>query len=204
MGFYKTNDINKEVTNIVKQYLDNGYWFHMREMNTSYSEAEGTIQITNGIEDIRVQLKHTFNKQVWTDENTYRRVDCFYIEIRRSEHSDNYWEYRGKEIETYVHKEFYEIKNGKYTDSMDQYFEIEDKRYMRRMMKARPYKQHGRTYVKNYDLDKVYKIVKHRKGFSSCRKSQIKDVIRVHNDDKPCYYLIDVESKKNYCKVFYR
>lgn len=203
MGFYKTSDINKVVTLFVKQYLDNGYWFHMREMNTSYSEAEGTIQLTNGIEDVRVQLKHTYGKRVWTNnDNKYCTVDYFYIEIRMAEHSDNYWEYRGKEIETYTYREFYKIKNGTYTDSLEQYLEIEAKRYIRRNTKAKPYNDHGRTYLKNYDLDKVYQIVKHRKGFSSCRKSQIKNVIRFYNADKPCCYCIDVEGKKSYCKVY--
>ena len=196
MAFYKTQDINKEVTLFVKQYLDNGYWFYLTEMNTLYSDAEGTIWITNGIEDVRVQLKKEISKRVWGSEDSrYIKADCIHIEIKRSEHSENHFRYTGKLIGIETVKTFYELKEGKYTDQLDVYVEIKNRQRDKRNNKPYSFNSNTIKELKHYDADKIIKIVNQRQGYKSCRKSQIERVERYKDHWSSCCYRIYIKGK---------
>ena len=189
MIFYMTRDIYKEITIITKYYLDSGYWFNLYCMNGYASNVHGKIELFNGREGISIVLTQD-QENIKVKDDRFMWVPCTSIEIN----------YSGRR--TYKHKTFYRISKNKYTSSADMMAKIVQKRQERENSPFRPFKDNGWHYLENVDKDKVWKIVKNRKGFTSCRKSQIGNVVRIKSDGcNCCKYRIFVEGKSVPCEI---
>lgn len=185
MAFYKTQDINKEVTLFVKQYLDNGYWFAMDRMNVSYSDAEGTVVLSNGNDYIRIQLVNYYKQPFG------HRMDTCNIIVKQSE-DKRFWDNTTKVVDEFT---FYRINNKTFTDDINVVEKVIKVGAERERNKENFY---DCIEIKRYDPDKIIQIVNKRYGYKSCRKSQIKRVTKWKmNGWSKDYYQIDIEGKSN-------
>lgn len=196
MGFYNREAINKEVTTLTTQYLQNGYWIALDKMNTLYSNAEGTVCVTNGKEIVRIQQLRTHVKEPVEGKDYSRSHQALAIEIKRYEYQKGRLR-EGKLLDTTTHKVFYEVKSGYMGD--DKY--VDDMEVLKRAKAIRSQRWDCRHIydnkkLKNCDMDKILTMVKSRRGYKSVRKSQISGVYRVYSEYKN-YYRITIMGKSD-------
>lgn len=200
MKVYTKNDIANEITKVVLQFIGEGYNFNIDEMNASYSGRVGTVKLYNPNAIEKRRYVNVYMTREESDWDNYDEVICYIdlvIEADNNSRMDN-----SVEI---MRERFYGLNFGiyhfnrnrelVYTKDIEMAIACENKRNERRNSR-RMNKNHS---MKNYDADKIIKIVNNRHGYKSCRKSQITDVMVYMNNlqTRTQSYRIYIEGKKN-------
>ena len=174
MAIIKMEDINKTYTEIIGEYISKGYWIYTKTMGGTQGEI-AKIDLTNGKHILRIWINDSRDRNVG-DRDDWLYVDL--IEIIVEEFDDfrdrTLWNKKGKILNTIT---FYRIgsRNRVYVDDLDICKKCIMMNINRR--KARGYSYSNWKKI-NYNPDTIIKIVKSKRGFKSCKKSDIKMVER--------------------------
>lgn len=106
-------DINKHFTDIVKEYMDNGFIMNAQTMSGISSYEICKIDLTDGNVIYRVLLKETHEQH--KDPDVYLYINGIRLTVHRYEgrkpHSRLYWSLSENEGELIVEENYYEMPN---------------------------------------------------------------------------------------------
>lgn len=200
MGFYRLTDIEKEVTALTTQYLNNGYWilFSKRVM---YSRAKGHVWLTNGNENVRILINEDYVKEHYTnDYGDYRLHRTIEVVVERFKPREYDIMSDGELLESKIYKTFYQLKSEYqkelYTDVFDGFFECKEKQRDRQMKYVGTVKN-----LNNYDMDKVMRILKNHSGYKRVKREDVISVTR-HTYKELNEYVIYIKGKSALCISF--
>lgn len=174
MAIIKMEDINKTYTEIIGEYISRGYWIYTKTMSGSQGEI-AKIDLTNGKHILRIWINDRRDTNVG-DKDEWLYVDLIEIIVEEFDDFRNrtLWNKEGKVLNTFT---FYRIgsKNRVYVTDLETCKKCIMMNVNRR--RARGYSYSNWEKI-NYNPDTVIKIVKSKRGFKSCKKSDIKMVER--------------------------
>lgn len=183
MNYFK-KDIDKAYSDVVLDYLKNGYTIYTPELKGNQSE-EAKVGLTNGKEVIIVYIK---DKYEWRGEVNARVIIVSKVV--------DYIPYKSwktiwlDELETIKTLEFYQIRRGNlFTDDKQCAKDCDNLHYKRIENRKR---DNRKKFTSNKALNIAYKICKRTKGYKSVAK---KDIICVYKVDNKFY--IEINGKDN-------
>ena len=194
MATYGIDYIYKRMTDVVDEYMKEGYWFYCQGMRSSYSHCEARVPLYNGKNFINVYLEDYYiNTEDW------RCIDYLKLVVEDCENKYTTWNGKGKTLKEEMYYRVSRDKNVAYSDSLKETRNAYDIRSKRSYQKS--YYNNKAKEIK-FDADKIIKIVNKHYGFKSCKKSQIKKVTRT-NAVYGSYYTIYIEGKSKNLTVHF-
>ena len=193
MAVFTKEQIHKRMTELVRKYIDMGYYIYISAMGSSQSHCLGRVVLHNGIDFINIHLDNHITFNVAAGE--HNRLDMSYLALVEESTGNEvpFWNNSGTVISSEL---FYEVGKRKkaYVNTSEEWEEAMIKTCNR--MHATNW---GEGWTNRRELrfnpEAVIQIVRRRPGYKSCRKSQIKCVARV-NDGWRTFYKIIVEGKQ--------
>ena len=166
---FSQKDIDKKYTDMVKRYMDMGYWINVNSMSGTQGE-KSRVDLTNGKHVLRIMLTITSGLD---DELERYMVSTYKLSI--SEYSDTtnnlLWSNKGNVL---FEEWWYEIGNNNkaYTNSKDECIALKKKSLDRRKLNIKRDENYKKLI--RYNASIIANIVKKHKG----KNFKVKEVIR--------------------------
>ena len=202
MRFFKMTDICNEVTKTVSEYINKGYMVDMSNMNSSFSNRLGTVELYNP----------TTKKYTSIYMGVKYNDDCFaedIITLAVCESDKDAKHRRNEEISNI--RTFYPITDkSNYNKTI---FEnanvfVENEEYAKKcsgIRHSRMYRKYGAKWdmkeIKRYNPNVIINMVKQHKGCKSYKKSQIEKVVVEIENGKTVAYKVAMKNRPMYITI---
>lgn len=197
MKVVKMEQIEKRYTELLGEFLKKGYWLYTKACKGCQGEL-AKVDVTNGERTFRIRMESFYNRRFDVRD---KDGDLFYgegveiiVEEFEDAHADSFWNGKGVLVNKVI---FHRIGHGRpaYTENLTDSVEAYDKHMDRR--RARGFSFSDWKEV-NFNPDVVIRIVTAKKGFKSCKKT---DITRVEKCDS--MYRISIGNKGKCVPVYF-
>lgn len=186
---YKYKEIDRFYTNIIAEYLNNGYTIYTQCMAGHQGEITKVVLSKSENELVCIYMDKEWN---W-------EIDKIIIVIGKYEHNnykyirnnDTLWLNNLEEVKRFTFYKIDERKNNYYTDNMDFFKECKEKRLKRFRLKYEMEKPKPVELKSKQALVIAYRHCKQTRGYKTVKPKDILSVLKLDNK----YYTVKINGK---------